>query len=244
MDSVIYNAINGARLDLDRQSIGSGNLANINTPGFKQDFTVAKSMVMAGPLGTSQSMVVSNETTTDLSPGTLMTTGGDLDLASLDGWFAVQGKDGKEAYTQAGNFHINENGSLLTASGQPVLGNGGPITIPPADRVDVGTDGTISIVPVGANPNQLAVLDRIKLVKIDNQPVVKGQDGLIRLKNGGVLQADPKLQVQKGALMSSNVSAIDQMVRMIEFSRDYDHLMKNVQGIKENGQKLAQLLHQ
>jgi len=242
MEPVLYNAINGARLDLDRQSVGSHNLANLNTPGFKQDLTIAESMRMTGPLGSTQSMIVGQETVPDLSPGTLMTTGRDLDVAVVDGWFAVQGKNGQEGYTQAGNFRISENGTLVTASGQPVLGDGGPIAIPPADRIEIGVDGTISIVPVGADPNELAILDRLKLVKIDNQDVIKDQEGLIRLKNGGVLEADPNLRVEKGALMSSNVNPIDQMVQMIEYSRNYEQLMKNMQGMKENARRLAQFL--
>ncbi|WP_367607247.1 flagellar basal body rod protein FlgF [Legionella sp. W05-934-2] len=242
MDPVLYNAINGAKLDLDRQSVGSHNLANLNTPGFKQDLVIAESMLLSGPLGSTQSMVVGQRSTPDLTPGTLMTTGRELDVAVLEGWFAVQGKDGKESYTQAGNFRINENGTLTTATGQPVLGDGGPIAIPPAEKIDIGTDGTISILPIGANPNELAVLDRLKLVKIDNQEVIKDSEGLIRLKNGGVIESDPNLQVQTGALISSNTNAIEQMVNMIEHSREYEQLMKDVQSLKENSRRLAQLL--
>lgn len=242
MDPVLYNAINGARYDFDRQSVGSHNLANLNTPGFKQDLTIAESMIMSGPLGATQSMVVGQKSVPDLSPGTLLSTGRELDVAVMDGWFAVQGKNGQEGYTQAGNFRITENGTLVTASGQPVLGDGGPIAIPPADRIEIGVDGTISIVPIGADPNELAILDRLKLVRINNQEVVKDEEGLIKLKSGGVLEADPGLQVQKGALMSSNVNPIEQMVNMIEYSRNYEQLMKDVQSLKDNGRRLAQLL--
>lgn len=242
MNSVLYNAINGARLDFDCQSVGSHNLANVNTPGFKQDLTIAESMIMDGPMGSTQAIVAGQKTTPDLAPGTIIATGRDLDVVAVDGWFAVQGKNGQEGYTQAGNFRITENGTLVTASGLPVLGDGGPIAIPPADRIEIGTDGTISIVPVGADPNELAVLDRLKLVKIENQEVYKDSEGLIRLNTGGVLESDPNIAVQKGALMSSNVKPIEQMVHMIEYSRNYEQLMKDMQNFKDNGRRLAQLL--
>lgn len=245
MEAVLYNSMNGSKLSFDRQAITANNLANSNTPGFKGDLFQAQSMYMTGSTNTHSAMAVSGANGTDFSPGDLMTTGGDLDVAIQgEGWFAVQGSNGQEAYTRAGNFKLTEDGSLVTASGKPVLGDGGPISIPPAQHIEIGTDGTISIIPLGADSKSLAVLDRLKLVKIDNANLVKGADGLARLTQGGPAESDPSIRVVNGALEGSNVAPIEQMVNMIASGREFESHMKMMQSIDDNASKLAQLLHE
>src|SRR5690606_33060913 len=145
------------------------------------DIAQFESMYVTGSVETAEAFVVEGENGTNFTDGELIATGRDLDVAVQGGgWFAVQGADGKEAYTRAGDFHLTENGMLVTAGNKPVLGDGGPISIPPAQRIEIGNDGTISIVPLDGDPNALAVIERLKLVKPDSKDLIKGADGLMR----------------------------------------------------------------
>ncbi|KTC77967.1 flagellar basal-body rod protein FlgF [Legionella brunensis] len=243
MEPVLYNAMSGSKTDFHKQNINTNNLANINTPGFKADIFQAQSMYVTGAAETSEAFVVQTENATDFTDGSLITTGRDLDVAVQgDGWFAVQDSQGKEAYTRGGDFHLTENGMLVTASNRPVLGDGGPISIPPAQRIEIGNDGTISVVPLDGDPDTLAVIDRLKLVKLDPKNITKNVDGLMTLKQGGTAPSDASITIVKGALENSNVNAVGEMVDLIATGREYDSQMKVMQIADEDSQKLAQLL--
>jgi flagellar basal-body rod protein FlgF len=240
MEPILYKATQGGHVSFDSQTIMSHNLANINTPGFKADLLQAEKQQSGKPNAKHDP---SKSHAINFTQGSLMTTGRDLDVAIKgEGWFAVQGQKGNEMYTRAGNFQINASGQLITATGQLVLGDGGPISIPPADGVEIASDGTVSIVPVGAAPNELAILDRIKMVDVDNASLSKNEEGLMQLKQGAKPKADSNISLVHGALEGSNVSAVDMMVRMISAGRDFEGHMKMMRTVDENGQKLAQLL--
>ncbi|HAT1864251.1 TPA: flagellar basal-body rod protein FlgF [Legionella pneumophila] len=248
MEPILYNAISGGRSDFKRQEIIANNLANINTPGFKADLYQAQTMYMNNANGNNQfsahSFVTQNANGVDISPGEIITTGRDLDVAiDGDGWMAVQDSQGREAYTRGGSLRLNPNGQLITASGKVVLGDGGPISIPPAQSIEIGSDGTISIVPLEGDVKSLAILDRIKLVTLDRNNIYKNDEGLIQLKSGAAT-ANSNIKLQSGALEGSNVNAIDQMVAMISAGREFDAQMKLLSTVDDNGQKLAQLLQE
>lgn len=249
MEPILYNAISGGRSDFKRQEIIANNLANINTPGFKADLYQAQTMYMNDANGNNnlngQSFVIQNSNGVDTSPGEIITTGRDLDVAiDGDGWMAVQDSKGREAYTRGGSLRLDPNGLLITASGKLVLGDGGPISIPPAQSIEIGSDGTISIVPLEGDVNSLAILDRIKLVTLDKNNIYKNDEGLIQLKLGSIATANSNIKLQNGALEGSNVKAIDQMVAMISAGREFDAQMKVLSAVDDNGQKLAQLLQE
>ncbi|HAZ7573409.1 flagellar basal-body rod protein FlgF [Legionella sp. PATHC032] len=248
MEPILYNAISGGRSDFKRQEIIANNLANINTPGFKADLYQAQTMYMNNANGNNQfnvhSFVTQNANGVDTSPGEIITTGRDLDVAiDGEGWMAVQDSQGREAYTRGGSLRLNPNGQLITASGKVVLGDGGPISIPPAQSIEIGSDGTISIVPLEGDAKSLAILDRIKLVTLDRNNIYKNDEGLIQLKSGAAV-ANSNIKLQSGALEGSNVKAIDQMVAMISAGREFDAQMKLLSTVDDNGQKLAQLLQE
>ncbi|MGL6028442.1 MAG: flagellar basal-body rod protein FlgF [Legionella sp.] len=248
MDPILYTAVTGGRADFKRQELIANNLANVNTPGFKADLYQAQTMYMNDAQGINnpngQSFVVQTANGVDLSPGEIMTTGRDLDVAiDGNGWLAVRGPDG-EAYVRGGSLRLDVNGQLMTASGMPVLGDGGPISIPPARSIEIGGDGTISIIPLEGDVKTLAVLDRLKLVTLDKNNVVKNEQGLMQLKQGGAAVADPNIRVLSGAIEGSNVKAIDQMVSMISAGREFDAQMKILSTVDDNGQRLAQLLRE
>jgi flagellar basal-body rod protein FlgF len=172
--------------------------------------------------------------TSNFDHGSLQHTGRDLDVAVKDGgWLAVQARDGSEGYSRRGDLRVDVNGLLLTGNNLPVMGNGGPIAIPPFEKIDIGVDGTVSIRPLGAAADQLAVIDRIKLVAPQHDQMEKGEDGLFRRKDGAEAEADPAQRVVPGALMSSNVNVVNEMVNMIELSRRFELQVKMMELAEE-----------
>ena len=236
MDRMIYLAMSSAKQTMLAQSVNSNNLANATTTGFKQDLEQQRAMPVYGQGMASRVYAMSERPGTDFSAGTLNTTGRSLDMAiNGEGWLAVQAADGSEAYTRAGDLRLDANGTLTTGAGHPVIGNGGPIVVPPAEAIEIGADGTISIRPVGQGSNVLAEVDRIKLVNPAGADLTKGQDGLIRMKQPGeVAPADAAVQLVSGALEGSNVNTVEAMVKMIELQRQYEMQVKMMKTAKEN----------
>jgi flagellar basal-body rod protein FlgF len=171
-------------------------------------------------------------------------TGRDLDIA-IDGkgWIAVQAPDGKESYTRNGSFQITSTGVLQTRSGLNVLGDNGPITLPPNTEVTIAKDGTISTVPTGTKPAAVVTVGRIKLTNPPEDQMVRGEDAMFRTKDGNNAEADGKVTVMVGNLESSNVNAVEAMVNMITLARQFDTQMKMLQTADNNAKAASQLLN-
>ena len=187
MDKLIYTAASGARHILDQQATAANNLANVNTTGFRAQIDAFRAVpiVAEGTLPT-RAFVVNAEVGSDFRSGPLQMTGRELDVAIRGkGWIAVQTADGSEAYTRHGALQMNANGLLQTAQGMTVQGDGGPISVPPEVTVTVGGDGTISTIATTTKPGAPTVLGRLKLVNPPEENLVRGDDGLFRLKDGG-----------------------------------------------------------
>jgi len=243
MDRMLYVAMTGAKNIMLAQAINNNNLANVNTTGFRADLASFESMPIEGPGYPSRVNAVVAKTSVDMVSGPLVTTGRELDVAVKgDGLIAVQSPDGNEAYTRAGDLQIDNAGMLVTGSGFPVIGNSGPIAIPPNEKLEIGADGTISILPIGQSPNTLAVVDRIKLVKAPAESLVKTNDGLLRTAAGETLAPDGSVMLQSGVIESSNVNAIDALANMIELSRHYEAQIKLLKAAEDNDAAGAQLL--
>ncbi|MCQ8180800.1 flagellar basal-body rod protein FlgF [Methylomonas sp. SURF-1] len=244
MDRSLYIAMNGAKQTLMAQSANANNLANAQTTGFKSDFEQFRAMPSFGPGYPSRVYSMAERPGTDLSNGSIYHTGRELDVAvEGQGWIAVTGKDGKEAYTRAGDLRLTPEGLLQTGAGLSVLGEAGqPIAVPPAQKVEIGKDGTISIVPQGVNATNTVLVDRIKLVSADPANLEKLEDGLMHPKQGGVLPADANVTLVQGSLESSNVNAMAAMVEMIELSRSFDMQSKVMKDIDENAAAAAKLM--
>jgi flagellar basal-body rod protein FlgF len=155
---------------------------------------------------------------------------------------AVQGVDGKEAYTRGGDLHVNANGQLMTATGRAVMGDGGPISVPPYSAISVGRDGTVSIVPAGQSPSTTAVVGRIKLVNPSPLQIQRGDDGLFRSTTGADIPSDASVSVTSGVLESSNVNVADAMVKMIELSRRFELQVKAMHTAEEDSASATKLL--
>lgn len=243
MDRMLYLAMTGAKDLLLAQSVNSHNLANASTTGFRADMESFLSQPVYGDHHPSRAYAVDGYQSVDFSPGKVSTTGRELDVAIRgEGWIAVQAADGQEALTRAGDLRVDALGQLVTGAGHPVLGNGGPIAVPPNARLDIAADGTITVHPMGQDIRALAVVDRIKLVNPAVSELTKGQDGLFRQRNGGETQPDASVQLISGALESSNVSPVQGMVRMIELARAYEHQVKLMQTAEETDKASAQIM--
>jgi len=243
MDRMLYVAMSGAKETLLAQANASNNLANASTTGFLSDLNQFRSMPVYGDGHPTRVFALSERPGTDFDHGSIQHTGRDLDVAVKDGgWMAVQSPGGAEAYSRRGDFRVDENGLLLSGNNLPVMGNGGPIAIPPFEKIDIGVDGTVSIRPVGAESQQLAVIDRIKLVAPQFDQMKKGDDGLFRLEGGGEAEADPAQRLVPGALVSSNVNVVNEMVDMIELSRRFELQVKMMKSAEENATAAASII--
>ncbi len=243
MDRSLYVAMSGAKETLLAQTANNHNLANVSTNGFKADLSAFQSRAVQGPGYASR--VYSTDATIgfDDTTGALAATGQELDVAVQgDGWIAVQARNGQEAYTRAGNLHVDVNGLLLTATGHPVMSDNGPISVPPYSAINVGRDGTISIVPVGQQASTMAAVGRIKLVNPPTSSLQRGDDGLFRTNNGNPADSDANVSVASGVLESSNVNVADAMVQMIELARRFDLQVKAMKNTDENAQVTTKLL--
>jgi flagellar basal-body rod protein FlgF len=243
MDRMLYIAMNGAKHTMLAQAVNNQNLANVSTTGFRADLDAFRSQPITGPGYNSRAYASEESTGSNFAQGTIVHTGNELDVA-IDGkgWIAVQAPDGSEAYTRAGDLKMTPQGQLLTRDNLPVLGNGGPIALPPADKIELGDDGTISVVPTGQAPSTLAVVDRIKLVNPPLENLHKGIDGLFHTNDGVAPTPDANIQVVTGALERSNVNAIEGLVNMIALAREYETHIKVMAAAKENDQASSQLL--
>src|SRR5579863_6814401 len=216
MDRLVYVAMSGAKETLRAQAANNHNLANANTNGFKADLSAFQTQNVVGAGLPARAYATNDVLGWDSSSGSLDATGRDLDVAIKgSGWMAVQASDGTEAYTRAGDLHVDPSGALLTANGNPVLGDSGPITVPAYTSINVGTDGSVSIVPRGQTPMTISTVGRIKLVNPTSSQVARGSDGLFRSTTGAELDPDASVHLISGTLESSNVNIAETMATMI-----------------------------
>lgn len=243
MDRMIYLAMNGAREAMRAQTVVAHNIANASTTGFRELRNAVASERIPGPGLDTRINPVPLPDSWNAVAGSLMQTGRELDIAVQgDGWIAVQAADGSEAYTRAGNLHINPSGLLETAAGELVRGSGGPVSIPPFQEIYVGDDGQISIIPQGQSPDTLAVVDRIKLVNPPAGGLERGGDGLFRLMDRSEAPADASVRIASGELESSNVNAAAALVQMIEIARSYELQVRAMNTADENAAAAARLM--
>lgn len=241
MDRVIYLAMTGAKQATLQHAAVAHNLANVSSHGFKAELNVFRALPVVGEGAKTRAFVVDTSAASDFTPGGLQHTGRPLDVAIRGaGWIAVQGPDGREAYTRAGQLEISAAGVIQTATGLNVLGDGGPIAVPPDQEVAIGRDGTVSTVL----PGQPAVAGagRIKLVNPPEADLIRGEDGLFRLKNGGVAPPDENVGLVTGALELSNVNPSKALVNMIELSRQFDLQMRVLRAAEDNDRSATKVL--
>ena len=243
MDRLIYTAMTGAKHVFMQQAGTANNLANASTIGFKAQEHRFRAVPVLGEGMPTRAFVVDASVSAVMDQGPLMFTGRNLDVAvSGKGWLAVQLPDGSEAYTRAGSLDVGVTGLLQTKAGNPLMGDGGPINIPPDNTIEIAPDGTISVVPTFGTPNNANAIGRLKLVNPPEVDMVRGADGLFRLRSGQPAPADQSLQVSSGTLEGSNVNVADAMVNLISLSRQFEMQIKMMQTADTNAQRADQLL--
>lgn len=238
MDRLIYLAMTGAEATMRRQEVLAHNLANVSTTGFRAELAAFRAVPVEGDGASTRVFVLESTVGYDAQPGVVQSTGRPLDVAMQgNAWLSVQSLDGTEAYTRAGALELNAEGLLVTPTGLPVLGDGGPITAPPNASLSIAPNGSVSATVGSGVPQNIG---RLKLVTPET-PLQRGTDGLFRAA-AGELEADPAARLQEGALEGSNVSAVESMVGMIAAARQFEHQMKMIKGAEERDQAAARLL--
>ena len=238
MDKLIFTAVSGAERLMRSQQIHANNLANLDTAGFRANMEVAANQQLGGYGYDDRHLSIMQADAVSTRAGAVRETGRPLDVAiGGQGYLAVQNGDG-EAYTRSGEIEIGPDGAL-SVHGHPLLGEGGPIVLPQHTAVEVGTDGTISVLTEGAT--QMQVVDKLRLVNATGAELTKNEAGLIVSRDGGNLPADPNVKVRPRALEGSNVSAVEEMVATMSLNRSFEvqmRLFKASDGMNEAGNKL------
>ncbi|MDW3688177.1 flagellar basal-body rod protein FlgF [Cupriavidus sp. CV2] len=244
MDRMIYTALSGAKQTLDQQAAVSNNLANTSTPGFRAQVNMFRAVPVVGQASPTRAFTLASTPGADFKAGPLTYTERPLDVALQgNGWLTVQAPDGTEAYTRAGSLQVSADGQLQTSTGLQVMGDGGPIAVPPGARITIGSDGTITARGPGETSAGLAQVGKLRLVNPPPDSIARGDDGLFRLRPGAQpLQVDANIRVISGAIEGSNVNPVEAMVDMIANARRFEMQMKMIQGADTNDQRANQLL--
>ncbi|HEU4650749.1 MAG TPA: flagellar basal body rod C-terminal domain-containing protein, partial [Croceibacterium sp.] len=183
--------------------------------------------------------------TADMSAGEIVETGRGLDISVAgDALIAVQAPDGSEAYTRRGDLSLSTAGVLVNGEGYPVLGDAGPISLPPTGVAVIAPDGTVTVADPAAPDQPPQELGRIKLAAWQGSAVAKGLDGLFRVAEGGVLPRDEQASVRTGTLEQSNVNTTEVLVDMIDAQRQFamrTKLIATASDVDEGGVQLMRL---
>jgi flagellar basal-body rod protein FlgF len=241
---MIFTAMSGAKHILEQQAVMAHNLANASTNGYRAAESAFRAVPVQGDGLPTRTFVVGSTPMANFTPGALQSTGRDLDVAVQGpGWIAVQAADGGEAYTRNGSLQVSPNGMLQTRNGLNVLGDGGPISIPPDSTISIAKEGTVSVISTVPPPKSVNIVGRIKLVNPDEMMLVRGGDGLFRLAHGGSAEADPKVALASGALEGSNVNVVEEMISMISMARQFDLQMQLLNNAQKNATQASQILN-
>jgi flagellar basal-body rod protein FlgF len=230
---------------MQKQAVTANNLANANTVGFRGDFSDSSTVYLGTGKGvTARAQAAQGTESSDMKGGASEQTGRDLDInLDNDALLAVQATDGSEAYTRRGDLQVTDSGLLTTGDGLPVMGDAGPITLPPADKVTIDKTGSISIVPQGGDRNQPQTVAQLKLVSATGSKIRKGEDGLFHVANNGALPSDPNARVTSGSLETSNVNVTKTLTDMIDASRAWETQIKMLAGAKEMDTSSSELMN-
>jgi len=246
MDRLIFTAFSGLNASMVRQRVIASNMANAQTIGFRAETLQFTPMtVKDGDSLEVRALSDAEVRGADMSEGTLMQTGRPLDIAmSGRALLAVQAADGTESYTRRGDLAVSPSGVLVNGDNAPVIGDNGPISVPPGSQVTIAEDGAVLVrdpATPDAPPNKI---DRVKLAVSTGTRMEKGLDGLLKVYGGGVLPADLEAKVVPGALEQSNVKPSDVLIQMVEAQRLFDirtKLISTAKDIDEGGTALMRM---
>lgn len=244
MDRMIYIGMSGAKQAMEQQASVANNMANVSTPGFRAQINNFRAVPVVGDEVGTRAMVIATTPGATMRSGPLMETGRALDVAVRgDGWLTVQMPDGSEAYTRVGNLQVGADGQLMTMDSRPLVGEAGPLVVPPGSSLVIASDGRVTALGAGEPLVGAAEVGRLKLVNPVAADLVRGDDGLFRMQTGAAApQADPNVKLVTGTLEGSNVNPVEAMVDMIANARRFEMQMKTLQTAESNDQQANKLL--
>ena len=234
MDRLVFAAMTGARSALGQLAVTSNNLANASTPGFREQIAAFRAVPMGGDGANTRAYALDTTPGSNFESAAVQSTGNPFDVALQgDGFFVVRRANGSEALTRAGNFKMNPAGELVSSSGLPVLGDAGPILIPPnSSAPQIGDDGTV-VVFDGTSPAP-QILGKLRLVKPDLKQLSRAGDGLFEVAGGVPPASDPSVAAKQGFVEGSNVSVAAAMVALVGQQRLFDLNVKMIQNADAN----------
>ena len=243
MDRLIWTAVSGMSASMARQRVTASNMANAQTIGFRAETMQFTPMTLKGPSLEARALSDAEVRGARMEAGSMVQTGRALDVA-LQGQalLAVQGEDGSEVYTRRGDLSLTPAGLLVNGEGRPVLGEGGPVSVPPGSDVSIAPDGAVLVRDRASPDAPLAQVEKLKLASPAGSRIEKGLDGLFRVVGGGILPADSEARLTSGTLEQSNVRPSEVLVEMVEAQRLYDMRTKLVATAKELDEGGAQLM--
>lgn len=245
MDRLIYTAMTGMTAAMDRQRVVANNLANASTTGFRaEEFSVTPVTVKGGQLE-ARSMAQGAVHGANMAGGTVRQTGQPLDIALVDqSLMALQAADGGEIYTRRGDLRVAATGVLENGDGLPVLGEGGPITVPLGAELSIAEDGAVLARDPATPDLPPQEVARLKLVDPTGSAILKDIDGFLRVPGGGVLPDDPTARIVSGALEGSNVDTATTLVQMVEAQRAFEQrarILSTASDLSQSGARLMSL---
>jgi flagellar basal-body rod protein FlgF/flagellar basal-body rod protein FlgG len=237
MNSGYYAACAGLQSQARALELIAGNVANLNTTGYRGQQPSFRSLLLTSETGSGDPLNsaindfnVLESGRTDLSAGSLERTGNQLDLGIEGaGFFAIQTKAGVR-YTRNGNFQVSPNGQLTTSSGDLVLGEQGAITLP-SGTISISADGTIST--SGAVAGRLKVVEFAANTELEavGDSYYSAPDGLTRPATGS--------SIRQGMLESSNVNSVSAVVDLITVQRRAEMLERAMSVFHSNFNHIA-----
>jgi len=247
MDRMIYTALTAMNSAMDRQKSVANNLANASTPGFRKEVFAATAATLqtqesGGPIE-ARAVARGNVRGADMAGGKVNPTGQPLDVA-VEGkaLIAFQGPDGGEIYSRRGDLRVGPGGMLENGEGLPVMGDGGPITVPAGFRIAIAPDGGVLAQDPAAPGEPAQQLDQIRLVSPEGSALAKGIDSFLKVPGGGVLPPDPTARVIPGALEGSNVETAATLVEMIDAQRAFEQRARIIKTAGELDEASARLM--
>lgn len=246
MDQLVYTSLSAMQSLMQKQAVTANNLANANTAGFRGDLAGTQAIYLNSAAGVISARADASgvAASADMKSAATTQTGRDLDVAmDGDALLAVQATDGSEAYTRRGDLQLTDSGLLTTGDGYPVLGDGGPVTLPPADQIKIDKTGAVWIVPQGGDAAHPVQAAQLKLASAAGSSIAKGADGLFHVDGGGALPADPNARVTAGELEGSNVNTTQALTDMIDASRAWETQIKMLKGAQDMDSAATQLMN-
>ena len=233
MDRMVFAAMTGARSAVGQLAVTANNLANAATPGFKEQVAAFRAVPMGGDGANTRAFVLDTTPGSYFSAGRLEATGAPLDVAIQDqGFLVVQRPDGTEGLTRNGRLTVDSQGIIRGVLGYTLLGETGPITLPPNSLPNIASDGTVSI--IDAVSGQPQVIGKLRLVNPPAKELTRSDDGLFSVRRDENTTFDRSVRVAQGFLEGSNVNVASAMISMVSQQRLFDMNMKTIQNADLN----------